>query len=203
MNKAQIRNQVLAILNRNDCDNTTADNFIDLALSRIQRTLRIAPMERQQDYTSNDVGDNLLVLPQDFLSMKYIWTGSTMLEYKDFATFLAIPDVPGAPMVYTRVRGGLLIKPRPSVGTEISMIYYGEFNDLPADSSENALTNFAPDLLVYGALSFAADYFIDDRRDVFESRYETIYREVEEQSRTVEWDQATLAIQPTHPQVYY
>jgi hypothetical protein len=203
MNKAQIRTQVLALLNRNDCTDATADTFIDLALSRIQRTLRIAPMERQQNYTSNDVGDNLLSLPADFLSMKYLWTGQTMLEYRDYGTFLSLPEAQGAPKVYTRVRGGLLVKPIPPIDTPISLIYYGEFDDLPTDTSDNALTNFAPDLLVYGALSFAADYFVDDRRELFEGRYSTIYNEVEEQSRTVEWDQATLSIQSVYPNVNY
>jgi hypothetical protein len=203
MNKAQIRSQLLGILNRNDCDNPTADNFIDLALSRIQRTLRIAPMERQQVYTSNDVGDDLLVLPEDFLSMKYIWSGQDMLEYKDFATFLKYPIQQGSPKIYTRVRGGIQVRPVPPLDTVINMIYYGEFDDLPNETSENSLTNFAPDLLIYGGLSFAADYFVDDRKGDFEARYAAIYNEVEEQSRTVEWDQASLAIQPVHPYVNY
>lgn len=202
MNKAQIRSQLLGILNRNDCDNSTADNFIDLALSRIQRTLRVAAMEKQQVYTSNDVGDNLLVLPQDFLSMKYIWCGDKMLEYKDFATFLKYPDAKGLPQIYTRIRGGIQVKPVPPVDTEINLIYYGEFPDLPTDTSENSLTNFAPDLLIYGGLSFAADYFVDDRKELFENRYAAIYNEVEEQARTVEWDQATLSIQPVYQNDY-
>lgn len=203
MNKAQIRSQLKGILNRNDCTDEQADSFIDLALSRIQRTLRIPPMEKQQDYTSNDVGDNLLVIPNDFLSMKYIWSGSKMLEYKDFATFLKMSDSTGLPQYYTRVRGGILVKPIPPVDTEISIVYYGEFNDLPSDTSENSLTNFAPDLLVYGGLSFAADFFVDDRKPLFEDRYAVIYNEVEEQARTVEWDQATLSIQTTYPQIEY
>lgn len=203
MNKAQIRDQFLAILNRNDCTDETANNFIDLAMSRIQRTIRLPAMEKQQDFTSNDVGDNLLVLPQDFLSLKFIWSGDSMLEYRDFATFLSYPSSQGLPKIYTRVRGGIQVKPIPPVGTKISMVYYGEFGELSTDTSENTLTNFAPDLLVYGALSYAADYFVDDRRDLFESRFEAIYRELEEQNRTVEWDQATLAIQPVSSQVYY
>ena len=197
MNKAQIRTQVLALLNRNDCLNSTADSFIDLALSRIQRTLRIAPMERQQDLVSNDAGDNLITIPQDFLSMKYLWSDQTMLEFRDFGTFLALPDFTGAPEVYTRARGGFLVKPTPPVGTAISMIYYGQFDAIPLDTDENSLTNVAPDLLIYGALTFAADHFVDDRKQMFEERYKMIYSELEEQSRMVEWDQSTMAIQPT------
>lgn len=198
MNKAQLRTQVLALLNRNDCTNATADSFIDLALSRIQRTLRIAPMERQEILTTNDVGDNLITIPSDFLSMKYLWCNDKMLEFRDFATFLSIPDTQGRPEVYTRVRGGLLIKARPPLGTEINMIYYGQFDDLTTDTSENALTNVAPDLLIYGALSFAADYFFDDRKPLFDERYASIYAELEEQSRMVEWDQSTMSVQPAY-----
>lgn len=202
MNKAAIRSQVLNLLNRNDCTNEIADSFIDLALSRIQRTLRIAPMERQEALTSNDVGDNLITLPNDFLSMKYLWTGNTMLEYKDLSHYLAIADSTGAPKYYTRVRGGLLVKPTPPVGTTINMIYYGEFDDLTSDTSENTLTNVAPDLLVYCALTFAADYFVDDRKQAFEERYASIYNEVEEQSRMVEWDQAAMQVAPAYEYPY-
>lgn len=198
MNKSQIRTQVLALLNRNDCTTATADSFIDLALSRVQRTLRIAPMERQEILTSNDEGDNLVTIPQDFLSMKYIWCNDQMLEFRDFATFLKIPDTQGTPEYYTRVRGGLLIKSRPPLGTEINMVYYGEFDPLTTETSENALTNVAPDLLIYGALSFAADYFFDERKPMFDERYATIYAELEEQSRLVEWDQSTMAVQPAY-----
>lgn len=202
MNKAQIRSQFLGLLNRNDCDTATANTFIDLALGRIQRTLRIAPMERQEILTTNDVGDNLITIPQDFLSMKYLWCGDKMLEFRDFATFLTIPDTQGTPLYYTRVRGGLLIKARPEVGTEINMVYYGQFDPLDTDTSENALTNIAPELLIYGALSFAADYFFDERKPMFDERYANIYAELEEQSRMVEWDQSTMAVQPAYSIAY-
>jgi hypothetical protein len=202
MNKLQIREQVKALMNRNDLTDDVANSFIDQALSRIQRTLRIAPMEKQEVLTSNDVGDNVITLPSDFLSMKYLWSDTTMLEYKDFASFLAIQQSTGEPNYYTRVRGGLLVKPTPPVGTVINMVYYGEFDDLPSDTSENTLTNVAPDLLIYGALTFAADYFVDDRKQIFEERYADIYGQVEEQSRMVEWDQATMQVAPAYQYPY-
>lgn len=202
MNKAGIRSQVLALLNRNDCTNEIADSFIDMAQSRIQRTLRIAPMERQEIYTTNDVAADMLTLPQDFLSMKYLWSGDRMIEYKDLATFLNIPTSSGPPQYYTRIRGGLQIKPVPPVGTVVNMIYYGEFDDLTTDTSDSALTNIAPDLLIYGALTFLADYFVDDRKQAFEDRYNAIYSEIEEQSRSVEWDQATLNVAPAYAYPY-
>lgn len=202
MNKAGIRSQVLALLNRNDCTNEIADSFIDMAQSRIQRTLRIAPMERQEIYTINGVAADMLTLPQDFLSMKYLWSGDRMIEYKDLATFLNIPTSSGPPQYYTRIRGGLQIKPTPPVGTVVNMIYYGEFDDLTTDTSDSSLTNIAPDLLIYCALTFLADYFVDDRKQVFEDRYNEIYSEIEEQSRTVEWDQATLNVAPAYAYPY-
>ena len=39
---------------------------------------------------------------------------------------------------------------------------------LTSDSDTNMLTNIASDLLTYTALSYAADYFLDERGAVFE-----------------------------------
>lgn len=207
MNKAGIRTQLLGLLNRNDCTNAQADIFIEQALARIQRTLRVPAMEAQEVITTNDTNGDTIVLPADYLNMKYIYTPkedgtSLMLEYKDVATFLAIPSSVGVPAYYTRIRGELKMKPYPQVGSTINMIYYNEIPDLVNDTDENFLTIIAPDLLVYGALTFAADYFVDDRKQVFEERFAAVYSEVDEQARLVEMDQSSIAISPAYAYPY-
>lgn len=199
MNKAQIRTQLRALLNRNDCTNDQADAFIEQAVSRIQRTLRIPPMEKQEVITTNEDSPTLIVLPEDYLSIKHLYTEEEMLEYRDVATFIKLDLGAGIPKYYTRIQGGIQLKPTPPVGTVVNLIYYGEIPDLVNDSDENFLSIIAPDLLVYGALTYAADFFVDDRRQMFEERYSAVYNEVEEQSRLTEMEQATLAIQPAYP----
>jgi hypothetical protein len=207
MNKAGIRSQVLGLLNRNDCTNALADTFIEQALARIQRTLRVPSMEAEEVLTTNSVSGDVIVLPSDFLNIKYLYTPKTdgtqqMLEYKDVSTFLSIPSSVGIPQYYTRIRGELKMKPYPPVGTTINLIYFNEIPDLVNDSDVNFLTIIAPDLLTYGALTFAADYFVDDRKPAFEERFGAIYSEVVEQASLVDMDQTSIAINPAYAYPY-
>ena len=202
MNKAGIRTQLLGLLNRNDCTNAQADIFIEQALARIQRTLRVPAMEAQESITTNNTNGDTVVLPADFLSIKYLYSttqdGTLMMEYRDVATFMAIPAATGQPRWYTRIRGELKMKPYPQTGTDVEMVYYNEIPDLVNDTDENFLTIIAPDLLVYGALTFAADFFVDDRKQAFEERFGAVYSEVEEQSRLVDMEQTSLSIAPAY-----
>lgn len=199
MNKAGIRSQVSALLNRNDATDALLDVFIDQAVARIQRTLRIPSMEKFETYTVTDVAQDTLTLPQDFMSLKYLYVGDRVLEFVDLGRFLATLDAPGSlPRMYTRVQGALKVKPTPATSTVLNMIYYGEIPDLVVDTDENFLSIIAPDLLIYGALTFAADYFIDERKQLFEDRFAQIYNEIEAQAILSEMDQSALRIQPAY-----
>lgn len=198
MNKLGIRNQIKGLLNRNDLTDTQADIFIDQAVARIQRTLRIPPMEKTQLYTAGSTGANLLSLPNDFLQLKHLYTPTSTIRYVDLGDFLRTQDAPGnTPVIYTRIQGGLQIKNTPPAGFVTTMVYYGEIPDLVNDTDENFLTAIAPDLLVYGALTFAADFFLDDRREVFEATAVRIYEELNQQAIDMEFAQEGMAISPS------
>jgi hypothetical protein len=197
MNKQGIRNQVKALMNRNDFTDALANTFIDQATARIQRTLRIPPMEKTEIYTVTESEPEVLVLPNDFLSIKFLYANSRLLECIDLGNYLALPESGGEPRVYTRVQAALKVKPFPAADTEITMIYYGEIPDLVQDSDTSWLSELAPDLLVYSALTFAADYFVDERKAAFEERFGSIYGELEEQSRILEMSQSALRVLPT------
>lgn len=195
MNKLAIRNQVKALLNRNDITDEIADTFIDQAVARIQRTLRVPSMEKMVVYTTQETSPELLVLPNDFLELKHLYVDERTLTYKDLANFLAYSDYQSTrPLFYTRIQGALKVKPKPKTGLEINMVYYGEIPDLVNDTDENFLTAIAPDLLVYGALTFACDYYIDERRDAFEATAVRIYDELVAQATNMEMNQEGIAI---------
>ena len=204
MNKLGIRNQLIALLNRNDINNTLADTFIDQAVARIQRTLRIPPMEKMEIYAASEQTPDTLILPLDFLELKHLYITGTgqssyTLQYKDLDSFLRYPESAGGrPMFYTRIQGSLKLKPAPTEGAETIMVYYGEIPDLVSDTDENFLTTIAPDLLIYGALSYAADYYVDDRKPMFEETFNRIYSELVEQSLASEMNQSGLAISPAY-----
>lgn len=194
MNKGAIRNQLLALLNRNDCSNAIADSFLEQSLARIQRTLRVPSMEKVQSYTINDVAPDSLTLPLDFLNIKYLYSGDVLLEYLDLGRFLSRPTYVGEASAYTRIQGSLKLKPTPPEDTEILMVYYGEIPDLVTDTDTNFVTEIAPDLYTYGALCFAADYFLDERKPMFEETFNRIYKELVEQAQLTEMDQSSMAM---------
>lgn len=203
MNKQGIRNQILGLINRNDLTTELADTFIEQAMARIQRTLRVPSMERGNLITVNAELPDVIVIPEDFLNIKYLYSEDTLLEYVDIQRFLQYPNSVGTPKVYTRIQGELKVKPTPPAGTTLTMIYYGEVPDLTEDTSENFLSVAAPDLLVYGALSYAADYFVDERKPLFEQEYIRIYQEIVEQAVLTEMDQSGMAIATSAFQIQY
>lgn len=198
MNKLGIRNQIKGLLNRNDVTDAQVNTFIDQAVARIQRTLRIPSMEKTQVYTAGSSGADLLALPNDFLQLKHLYHSKGTVKYVDLGQYIATVDAPGnAPAIYTRIQGGLQVKPTPPQGFVITMVYYGEIPDLVNDTDENFLTVIAPDLLVYGALIYASDFFVDDRRDKFEEIATRLFDELNTQAIEMEFAQEGMTIAPS------
>jgi hypothetical protein len=77
---------------------------------------------------------------------------------------------------------------------QITMVYYGEIPDLVNDTDTSFLSELAPDLLIYAALSYAADYYIDDRKQMFEDVAERAYNELMEQSYDIDMAQEGLVV---------
>lgn len=202
MNKGQIRSQFLALLDRNDCSNELADTFLEQGLARIQRTLRVPTMEKSITYTTTSTDPGTLLLPLDFLNTKFLYSENTLLEFVDLGRFLGTSETGPCPRVYTRLRDSLKVRAIPAVGTQFTLVYYGEIPDLTSDTSTNFVTSIAPDLLVYGALVYASDYFIDDRKASFEDSFMRTYSELEEQSRMTEMDQSAMSIAPAYNTEY-
>lgn len=195
MNKLGIRNQIKGLIARNDTTDSIIDVFIDQAVARIQRTLRVPSMEKMVITTAAADATNTIVLPNDFLKLKHLFISNAPIEYVDVSTFMKTPDAPGnTPKIYTRIQGSYLVKPTPPVGTKMTMVYYGEIPDLVADTDSNFLSEISPDLLIYTALSFAADYYIDERKDAFEAVAQRAYQELKDMAEDVEISQEGLVV---------
>lgn len=199
MNKLGIRNQIKALIARNDTTTEVLDTFIDQAVAKIQRTLRVPAMEKSYITTITQDASNVIVIPNDFLRLKHLFTINLQrnysIEYVDPARFVQTQDAPGnTPKIYTRIQGSLLLKPTPPVGTQVQMIYYSEIPDFTSDSDTTWLSELAPDLLVYTALSFAADYYIDDRKEQFASMAESAFQQLQDQAYEIEMSQEGLAV---------
>lgn len=199
MNKGQIRAHFKALLNRSDCADALADTFIDQSITRIQRTIRIPPMERQQAYIINSAEpQENIVLPSDFLEIIDIYFDNTSLDRVPMRTILEMikgNDV-GSPVFFAREQGALVLYPRPSSGTAY-LNYYGQFPDLVNDTDSNDLTVVASDAVTYGALAYASDYFIDERGPLFEQKLSMFLSELQQQANDAETSGTVQAIRST------
>jgi hypothetical protein len=207
MDKSALRKQFKLLLNRNDCSETLADTFIDQAVGRIQRTLRIPSMEKAATIIFSEALPDSFVLPNDFLDFIDIYfdevDGGAKLERVPRGAFLGTPRTGGRPRVYIRTGAGVQVRPLPALGTQIELLYYAEVPDLITDTDSNVFSDIAPDLVIYGALSFAGDHFVDERKPSWEDTYIRIYGEIVEQARELEFSGSDAAVQSIYPTQEY
>lgn len=198
MNKGQIRAHFKALLNRTDCSDALADTFIDQAITRIQRTLRIPSMEKTQNYSISAQVASIIV-PADLIEIMNIYSGQFTLSrvtLREMKQFKELGET-GTPKYFCRQGEDILLYPEPSSGT-VSIDYYGQFADLTTDASENSLTVIASDLVTYAALSYASDYFLDERGPLFEQKSGQFLAEVQEQANEAEQAGSLQTIRPAN-----
>ena len=199
MNKGQIRAHFLALLNRTDCSTALADTFIEQAMARIQRFLRIPPMERQHEYTIT-AGATItsVVVPSDLLEiidLQFDGVGLVRVPMHEMAKLQRIAEY-GTPKYYSRERELIKFAPYPLSG-ELYLNYYAEYEELLTDTDENAITVIASDLLTYTALAYAADYFLDERGPMFDQKSGQFLAEIQEQANAAEMSGVSQVMRPT------
>ena len=182
MNKGALRTHFKALLNRSDCLNALADTFIDQGISRIQRVLRIPSMEAIQTYAiSSQTGS--IALPATALEVIDIYHNNSALTRVPLHEMLAMKATgqAGTSAHFTQQGTTILLFPEPPSGT-VNVSYYGPFATMTADSDENSLAATSADLIMYAALSYAGDYFLDERAPIFEQKYGQFLAEEQEQA---------------------
>lgn len=200
MNKGELRAHMIALLNRTDLSADLANTFIEQAVARITRLLRIPSMEKVQTYdVTNDVtGVSSINLPNDMIEPQEIYSeGRALLRLPLHEMVEAQKsNQQGTPRFFARVQGTYLLHPKPSQGTVV-LNYYAAFDALPSDSSTNTLTTLVPDLLIYTALSYASDYFLDERGGQFEAKASSFLSEIQAQADASEQSGGSQAMRPS------
>lgn len=184
MNYGQLKNNVRTLLNHDECTDELAAIFVQKAISRLQRTLRVPSMEAQAVLIAgtNTVG---LEIPKEFLEEKelYVLGHPGILKKKTLDWILRHgEDVRGVPRVYAREGRILRLWPKPYPGEKIVLNYYEEFDPLVANTDTNWISVTAPDIVESCALAYAADHFIDERKASWESQWSTGAMELQAQA---------------------
>lgn len=188
MTYAELKAQFNAILNRTDITDSLTTIFINQAQTRAQRSLRIPAQETVATTTVTD-GFIGTAVPTDFMQTIAMIADSngSNIEYVPLSRFYEIDDdTTGVPKYFTRRGATFLFKPTPTTDSTITHLYYGELTPLVLDADETVISTVAPDLIIYGALSYAADYFLDERGANFEQRYQSIADDLQNQAYDAE-----------------
>lgn len=197
MNYGDIKTHFNNLLNRSDITSALTTTFIDQGIQRIQRSLRVPLMDSTNYY---DIASQTasITLPDDFLEIMDIYHGSQHLQRVPLSTMLDYKrdNRSGTPLYFTRENSELLLYPEPASG-RVTLNYYGQFPAMSADSDENNLASVAPDLIIYAGLTYAADYYLDERAEVFEAKYIQFMTELQEQANDQELAGTIQSIQPS------
>lgn len=198
MNYGELKTHFEALLNRSDITSALTTTFVDQGIARVQRQLRTPLNENKTTY--NITGSTSSVtLPTDFLEIislyqdKYELQRIPMSLYREYQKTTA----QGIPRYFAREQQNLLLHPTPSTGT-LTLYYYAEFPALSANTDTNNLTTVCPDLAIYAALTYAGDYYLDERAPIFEQKYNQFLSEIQEQSNDQELNGSINAIQPAY-----
>lgn len=203
MNYGDIKSHFDSLLNRGDITSALTTTFIDQGISRIQRQLRTPLNENVSTYSiSGQTGS--FTLPNDFLEIISLYYDDQELQRIPMSKHRAVASSPvaGSPTTFIRQQSTLEVHPHPTSGSLV-LYYYAEFEAMTANSDENALAAVAPDLIIYAALTYASDYYLDERAPLFETKYNQFLSEIQEQANDQEMNGGIQAIQPTYTYTDY
>ena len=167
----ELKDAVADWLDRSDLTARIPD-FIALAEARINRELRIRPMEvRSTMVTTAD--QQYFQLPGGYIQMRNMQLNTnptTPLEYitPEMLDRLYGSTTSGKPRAYSLIGDEIQLAPIPDSTYTVEMAFYEKFTSLGDGTSgtvtSNWLTTNAPDLLLYGALMEAEPFIKNDER---------------------------------------
>ena len=179
-NFGELKDEFESTLNRADLTAALKDRFVRDGIRRINRTLRTKPMESSTTLTTTSYQ---LTLPTDLLEVIALYREADdkqarALPLEDFLSYRKTGDIP---IVYYRQANILKIRPNDDDGTQYTLYYYaGSDSDLLIDTDTNAIVTNYSDAVIYAALSYAADYFLDtERKQAWETMAAALIEEIQ------------------------
>lgn len=199
MNYGELKTQFEGLLKRRDLTDTQRDTWLQMSITRIQRVLRIPSMEKSATVLTDSASqDGIIPIPNDLLELKAVTIDAeeTDLQSRSLREVLQGRVNVGTPTMYARRGSDYVVSPYPTDDLTIRIDYWGEFDALSDDTDENALSISAWDVIVYGALVLACDWFLDKRASVFKEHYTLMMMELQSQA---DRDELTNAhVSPAH-----
>jgi hypothetical protein len=163
-NYSTLQAAIADYLNRADLT-SQIQNFIQFAEADLNTRLRCREQIVRAEATSSA---EFVQLPADWLEAinLHIVGGQQPLRYitLDEADIVNREQLYTSPHFYSLMNGAIEIIPEPAEDIDIEMIYYAKIQALSDQNTTNWLLTKAPDVYLYGALTHAAPFLMDDQR---------------------------------------
>lgn len=150
-------------------DDLTAQipNFIQLAEARINRELETREQEKRVQATLVS-GDEYIALPTDLREVREVKLNTSPLTVLSYASPTGLDtqyssNGQGKPQGYSIVGKEMKVRPVPDSSYTMEIIYIGNVDALSAVSTPTLFIR-SPDLYLYGALTEAYVYLLDEQR---------------------------------------
>jgi hypothetical protein len=167
----ELKDAVADWLDRSDLTARIPD-FITLAEARINRDLRIRPMEVRSTMETTS-GQQYFNLPGGYIQMRNIQLNTNPtapLEYitPEMLDRLYGSSATGKPRAYSLIGDEIQLAPIPDSAYTLEMAFYEKFTPLGDGTSGTVTTNWitknAPDVILYGSLLEAEPFIKNDER---------------------------------------
>jgi hypothetical protein len=183
-NYATLQSTIADYLNRADLT-SQIQTFIQFAEADLNTRLRDRQMIVRAEATSDE---EYVQLPPDWLEALnlQIVGGMSPLRYitLDESDIVNSTRYLTSPSFYSLMNGAIELVPKPAVPVDIEMVYYGKIPALSDAVTTNWLLAKAPDVYLYGALTHAAPFLMDDARiQVFGQIYLARVQSLQEESQ--------------------
>lgn len=189
MNYGEFRTHFKNLLNRDDCSDELADQFIGMGLRRTERLLRTPFQLSSYKITVGPDFDGRVTIPNDFL-------GLSEVRLDDLAIRRTTQDASASFDGYYLQDQYVILSPIPTEGTTVELSYYREFTQ---GVDDDALTNYVtiiPDMILYASLVWAGDYFLDSRSQAWEMKTNVLAAEIQGMADEHNWAGGGFAIVP-------
>jgi len=163
-NYANLQSTIADYLNRADLT-SQIQTFIQFAEADLNTRLRDRQMIVRAEATSDE---EYVQLPSDWLEALNLQLvgGMSPLRYitLDESDIGNSTRALTSPTFYSLMNGAIELVPPPAHDVDIEMVYYGKIPSLSDAAPSNWLLVKAPDVYLYGALTHAAPFLMDDAR---------------------------------------
>lgn len=193
-------NEAITWIHRADISTTQAKVFCTLAEAEFNRSLAISPVRGQEDSTSIATSGVSVALPSDFLgarSVSYVNSGVRVALQQIAPEQLSGDTTTGEPAYYAIIGAKVNLKPAPNASYTVDIDYHKKVPSLSASVSTNWLQLAAPDLYLFGILTAASTWIVDDPRvPMWKAAYEQALSKMQTADSRDRWNGSAMQVRP-------